>query len=95
VDHLLVDLVFEVVGVDIYGIVVIDMGVAETFDVIIMRVHDKAVAIDKGFFLSDLYFPDEDGEFDGIVDLLEMVCFRVQDLYYLDRIVARGPELYL
>jgi hypothetical protein len=60
-----------------------------------MRVHDKAVAVDKGFFLFDLYVAYEDGELDGIVELLETVCFRVQDLYYLDGIVARGPELYL
>ena len=62
VDELFTHQVFHVVRVDIDGVVVIDMDIAEAFDIIFMGVHAKAVAEDQGRFLLDLDMVDEGGD---------------------------------
>ena len=83
------------VGVDIYRVVVVDVDMAEAVHVIGMWVHDQAVTIQQGLFLSDSDMADEGLEGMRCVSLVKVIGVIIEDLDDLNRVAARGAEFHM
>ena len=71
------------------------MDLAETFDIILTRVHDEAVAMDGRLFLADGDMPDEGSARIDRIDLGKMVFVIAEDIDDLYTVVAGGPEFHM
>ncbi len=87
-DKLFAHQVFHVIRIDIDRIIVIDMDIAEAFDVVLVGVHPEAVAKDQRRFLLDLDMMNERRDRRHGIHLFGMIGLVAEDLDDFDRVAV-------
>ncbi len=95
IDHFIAGLIVQVVGINVYRIVIIDMDMSEAIHIIGLRVHDQAVAIYQRCALANA-----DIAYQGLnraCGIGGVVAVRVipEDVDDLDRVTVGRPERHL